>query len=196
MHGVASRAHAQARSRKHRRRAQLGRRMPLRFRSCAVRCRGLDMAASSPAPRATRDHHPSRTARKPAPPRVAQPDARIEIPDVPEALVAIGGREVRLTNLDKLFWPELRHHQARPAAVLRRRRARPAAAPRRSRDGDEALPQRRRRRVLLHEARARRRGRSGSRPARSSTRRATSSTSRWSRTWPRCCGSSTSAAST
>ena len=47
-----------------------------------------------------------------------------------------------------------RPHQGRPAAVLRRRRRRAAAAPARSRDGDEALPARRRRRVLLHEARA------------------------------------------
>ena len=35
-------------------------------------------------------------------------DARIEIPDVPEALVAVGGREVKLTNLGKIFWPELK----------------------------------------------------------------------------------------
>ena len=47
-----------------------------------------------------------------------------------------------------------RAHQGRPAAVLRRRRRRAAAAPARPRDGDEALPARRRRRVLLHEARA------------------------------------------
>ena len=50
--------------------------------------------------------------------------------------------------------------------------------------------------VLLHEARARRRVRTGSRPARSSTHREASSTFRWSRTSRRCSGWSTSAAST
>src|ERR687891_338074 len=33
---------------------------------------------------------------------------RVQIPaDVDNAVLTIGGREVRLTNLDKLFWPEL-----------------------------------------------------------------------------------------
>ena len=81
--------------------------------------------------------------------------------------VRAGRRSVALTNLGKIFWPEAGLHQARPAAVLRRRLARPAAASARPRDGDEALPQRHSRQVLLHEAHAVRRSRSGSRPVRS-----------------------------
>jgi len=67
------------------------------------------MPNASP-PRATRDHHPSRAAVKKAAPRRAPPApaARIEIPASGDALVAIGEREVKLTNLDKIFWPELR----------------------------------------------------------------------------------------
>jgi len=47
---------------------------------------------------------------KKAAPRRAPPApaARIEIPASGDALVAIGEREVKLTNLDKIFWPELR----------------------------------------------------------------------------------------
>ena len=89
-----------------------------------------------------------------------------------------------------------RPHQGRPAAVLRRRRPRAAAAPRGSGDGDEALSPRRRRRVLLHEARAVAAPRLDRDLRDRARRRATSSISRWSRTWRRCCGSSTSAAST
>jgi len=65
------------------------------------------MAASPPAPRATREHHPSRTARKAAPARAPRGGARVVIPSGHEAWVEAGGREVRLTNLDKIFWPAL-----------------------------------------------------------------------------------------
>jgi bifunctional non-homologous end joining protein LigD len=62
---------------------------------------------------ATREHHPSRPSRKAAPAKAAAKRARttapvgIRIPDGKDALVAIGDRQVRLTNLDKPFWPEL-----------------------------------------------------------------------------------------
>ena len=66
---------------------------------------------------------------------------------------AVGKREVRLTNLRKIFWPELgltkgdllQYYATSPTCCCRTSR---------SRDGDEALSARRRRRVLLHEARA------------------------------------------
>ena len=103
-------------------------------------------------------------------------------------VLTVDGKEVRLTNLRKVFWPELGAHQRRSAPVLRRRRAGAAAAHARSRDGDEALSARRRRRVLLHEARAVAASRRGSRPARIDHGSGTSSTSRWSRIARRCCG--------
>jgi bifunctional non-homologous end joining protein LigD len=62
---------------------------------------------------ATREHHPSRPSRKAGPAKAAAQRARttapvgIRIPDGKDALVAIGDRQVRLTNLDKPFWPEL-----------------------------------------------------------------------------------------
>jgi bifunctional non-homologous end joining protein LigD len=62
---------------------------------------------------ATREHHPSRPSRKAAPAKAAAKRARttapvgIRIPVGKDALVAIGDRQVRLTNLDKPFWPEL-----------------------------------------------------------------------------------------
>jgi bifunctional non-homologous end joining protein LigD len=62
---------------------------------------------------ATREHHPSRPSRNAAPAKAAAKRARttapvgIRIPDGKDALVAIGDRQVRLTNLDKPFWPEL-----------------------------------------------------------------------------------------
>ena len=75
-------------------------------------------------------------------------------PDATDLTLQFGAREVRLTNLRKLFWKNAEDHQARSAAVLRRHLAVPAAAPRRPRHGDEALPERRRGRFFLHEARA------------------------------------------
>ncbi len=55
---------------------------------------------------ATRDHHPAKR-RGAAPPRSGDVPA-IAIPaDESEALVDVDGRTVKLTNLDKVFWPEL-----------------------------------------------------------------------------------------
>src|ERR1700730_16370283 len=58
--------------------------------------------------KATRDYHPSRHTlasqkRKPA------PRGRVEIPkDVEQLELKLSGRQVKLTNLKKLFWPELK----------------------------------------------------------------------------------------
>ena len=134
-------------------------------------------------PPATRNRHPVRGGR-PAPAASAPGGGRARAP--PRRRQRGGaprGRRSALTNLRKLSGPRWAH-QGRPPPVLRRRLARAPAAPRGPGHGDEALPERRRRRVLLHEARARRRGPTGSRSARSSTRPGTSSTSRWSRTSP------------
>lgn len=69
-------------------------------------------------PPATRDHHPARRRRTtratPSAPRrgggttaLADVAARLIPTDVDEATVAVGDREVRLTNLRKVFWPDL-----------------------------------------------------------------------------------------
>jgi bifunctional non-homologous end joining protein LigD len=71
-------------------------------------------------PRATREHHPARrsgsviaaqtAATKPpgtARRRKAPTSLRVEIPAGKDAVLAIADREVRLTNLDKPFWPAL-----------------------------------------------------------------------------------------
>jgi bifunctional non-homologous end joining protein LigD len=56
------------------------------------------------ASRATRDHHPARRTRAPAPARAA---SGVEIPrDADEVALDVGGRTVKLTNLRKVFWPE------------------------------------------------------------------------------------------
>ena len=60
---------------------------------------------------ATREHHPSKPSREAAAPamptrRAAAPFG-LRIPAGKDALVALGERQVRLTNLDKPFWPEL-----------------------------------------------------------------------------------------
>jgi bifunctional non-homologous end joining protein LigD len=55
-------------------------------------------------PRATRDHHPARSRRAAAPARpssIAIPRTRGDVE------VNVGGRPVRLTNLDKVFFPEI-----------------------------------------------------------------------------------------
>ena len=70
------------------------------------------------AGKATREHHPARAsggeaAKKPASgrskahkaPRIV-PGA-VRIPNTGDAVLALGTRQVRLTNLDKPFWPEL-----------------------------------------------------------------------------------------
>ena len=78
--------------------------------------------------------------------------ARLTIPKAGTATLEIGGREVRLTNLEKPFWPEdgitkgdLIQYYADVA------RAAAAARPR-PRHGDEAISPRCRRRLLFHEA--------------------------------------------
>ena len=80
---------------------------------------------------------------------------RLVIPrDQDNVVLTIERKEVRLTNLRKVFWPELGltkgdllQYYADVAAVL-------LPHVREPRDGDEALSARRGRRVLLHEARA------------------------------------------
>src|SRR5258705_438103 len=56
---------------------------------------------------ATRDYHPARVERAGGLPRKAS-KAVVKLPKDKKALeLDIGGRLVKLTNLDKLFWPEL-----------------------------------------------------------------------------------------
>ncbi|HEX2829300.1 MAG TPA: non-homologous end-joining DNA ligase [Burkholderiales bacterium] len=65
----------------------------------------MHMAAGE---RATRTRHPSRSSVSGRGRRGGQSVERIVIPAaVDEAEIAIGGRTVRLTNLNKIFWPEL-----------------------------------------------------------------------------------------
>lgn len=55
--------------------------------------------------RATRDHHPARASRPSARRAAATP---VAIPrDVDDAILDVGDRGVKLTNLRKVFWPEL-----------------------------------------------------------------------------------------
>jgi len=63
------------------------------------------MARRSTA-RATRDHHPATRARRTSPARTRT--AAVAIPQTRgDVEIDIGGRRVRLTNLDKLFFPEV-----------------------------------------------------------------------------------------
>ena len=65
------------------------------------------MHAATP-PRATRTHHPSRVSRRSDTSRSTAGSDRIVIPrDKQDTELEIGGRAVRLTNLGKIFWPEL-----------------------------------------------------------------------------------------
>ena len=59
-------------------------------------------------PRATRNRHPSRRGggRAPARPR-AEPTGLVLPKDTDTVEVRLGDRAVRLTNLRKLFWPDL-----------------------------------------------------------------------------------------
>ena len=83
------------------------------------------------------------------PRRPRSPPAAPEVPrDIDTVVLDIGGRDVRLTNLRKPFWPELGitkgdllQYYADVAPVLLPHLARP-------RDGDEALSERRGRRIL------------------------------------------------
>ena len=63
-------------------------------------------AAEATAPRATRHRHPATVSRVRRQPAGAVPTVRIPR-DRNDAALDIDGREVRLTNLKKLFWPEL-----------------------------------------------------------------------------------------
>jgi bifunctional non-homologous end joining protein LigD len=56
--------------------------------------------------RASRTHHPSRASERPA--RRSGKPARLTIPlEVSDVDLPVGARKVRLTNLNKVFWPEL-----------------------------------------------------------------------------------------
>jgi bifunctional non-homologous end joining protein LigD len=58
-------------------------------------------------PRVTRDRHPAVASRAERAPK-STPASRVAIPrDVDDVTIAIGEREVKLTNLRKVFWPEL-----------------------------------------------------------------------------------------
>ena len=71
------------------------------------------------------------------------------------SLVEVDGRELRLSNLDKVLYPADRVHQARPASPTTLAIApRAARAPARPPADAQALPQRRRGQVLLREERA------------------------------------------
>lgn len=80
---------------------------------------------------------------------------KLEIPDRGDADLALDGKALRLTNLDKVFWPTegltkgdlLRYYSAMAPALLPHLPARPG-------DGDEALSERHRGQELLHETRA------------------------------------------
>jgi len=66
-------------------------------------------AAARPTPaepaKATRDHHPATRTSRPA---AASSARRVEIPTVRgDVEIEVGGRRVRLTNLDKVFFPEI-----------------------------------------------------------------------------------------
>src|SRR3989440_6517313 len=56
-------------------------------------------------PKAHRDYHP---AKHRAAPRGRATRGRVEFPDVEQLELKLSGREVKLTNLKKLFWPELK----------------------------------------------------------------------------------------
>ena len=59
------------------------------------------------APKHTRDYHPAKHTRATGQAKTTR--RRIEIPkEVERVELKISGREVRLTNLNKLFWPELK----------------------------------------------------------------------------------------
>ncbi len=59
-------------------------------------------------PRADRDYHPSKHTPA-SKPRAGASRSRIKIPPrVEQVEVSFGDRQVKLTNLNKLFWPELK----------------------------------------------------------------------------------------
>ena len=83
-----------------------------------------------------------------------------------------GKRVLKLSNLDKVFLPDERDHEGRPARLLPRRRAGLAPAHSRPAVHDEALPRRDRGRPLLPEGRAEAHARVDPDPRASRSRRA------------------------
>ncbi len=62
----------------------------------------------SPSRPATRDDHPSKRSGRRTPAATTGASSRLRIPrDQDDALLTVGRRIVKLTNLRKLFWPEL-----------------------------------------------------------------------------------------
>ena len=121
-----------------------------------------------PGTRAGPPRHPASgttaaPARHPAPnrrsggcsaPRTA-PRPSVESTAVPgddERMVEAGGREVRVSRPDKIYFPGPRRHQVRPRLLLPRGRRAPAEHGRRAARHAAALPRRRHRQVLLPEA--------------------------------------------
>ena len=82
----------------------------------------------------------------------APPEVRRERPV--EEVVRKGRRELRLSNLDKVFWPDEGIDEGRPARLLPRDRAGARAAPPRPAVHDAPLPGRDRRQGVLPEGRA------------------------------------------
>jgi bifunctional non-homologous end joining protein LigD len=61
-----------------------------------------------PSAVATRNYHPSRQKRAPAPRRASRAAAAVDIPaDATNVELSVGAKTVTLTNLQKPFWPEL-----------------------------------------------------------------------------------------
>ncbi len=82
-------------------------------------------------------------------------DNTVCVAKVSQTVLEVAGREVTITNPDKVFFPAGRPHQARPGEVLRRGRRGRAARHRGPADRAQALRERRRGRAVLPEARAR-----------------------------------------
>jgi len=59
------------------------------------------------SPRATRDRHPSRRGGGAAKSRASRPAERAIPRETDDVELALGSRRVRLTNVNKVFWPEL-----------------------------------------------------------------------------------------
>lgn len=77
--------------------------LELNFLICVDLCKSV---ARMPPTKATRDYHP---AEHTAAPRVRTTPKRVEIPKkVEQCEIKVAGRTVKLTNLNKLFWPELK----------------------------------------------------------------------------------------
>src|SRR5262249_29889238 len=84
-------------------------------RSGPVMPRRIARVRKSDAPRATRNRHPATASRTGHPARASrrgpaarQPVPTIRIPrDVDDVALEVQGRQVTLTNLRKVFWPDL-----------------------------------------------------------------------------------------